>query len=510
LLGRRRSGPSTGTQLPPTRHLFRTLREHSAESGPSGAVVGGTMTRTMHVLLVLLACLSMSCAYWSDRGTTVATKEPTATGSHVVASQPPKVAAPEGDVVRLVGSTTIGSVLAPRLAVGFLVSLAATDVTTQLGAPGANHVTVGGVVQGRRVRFEIEYPGSGAAFDCLAAGSCDIGMSSRPVQSDEVEKLKALGDMTEDACEHVLAMDGLAMIVHRSNPITKLTVQQISAIFSGEVRSWSQVGGGAGDVHVVTRDKASGTYDTFVHFALGGRDVTARAKVVDGNEAVAKAVAADEGAIGFVGLPYVGETKAVAVQDGAAASLLPTALNVSTEDYAFSRRLFFYTAASPKSALAQKLVDYALSDAGQAVVPQTGFVSLDVRSQAVPAPTDAPPAYVKATSGAQRLTFNFRFKGGTAKLDPRSVKDLERMARFIRVASSNARGVALFGFTDNQGSEQKNVELSRQRAMAIADRLRERGIEPQTVDGFGSTLPIAPNDTPVGRVRNRRIEVWLR
>jgi phosphate transport system substrate-binding protein len=465
------------------------------------------MTRSL-VLLVLLSCLSMSCAYWFDHGKAGEATKPTAARSHAVV--PARKATPETDIVRIVGSTTVGSALAPRLAVGLLVSLSATDVTTRLGAPGSNHVTVGGALNGRPVRFEIDYPGSGAAFDCLAAGTCDIGMSSRPVQAEEVEKLKPIGDMTEDACEHVLAMDGLAMIVHRSNPIAKLTVQQIAGIFSGEMKSWSQVGGGAGDVHVVTRDKASGTYDTFIHFALGGRDVTSRAKVVDDNEAVAKAVAADEAAIGFVGLPYVGETKALAVQDGAAASLLPTVLNVGTEDYAFSRRLFFYTGASPKNVLAQKLVDYALSDAGQAIVPQTGFVSLDVRSQAAPAPTDAPPAYVKATSGAQRLTFNFRFKGSTAKLDPRSVKDLERMARFIRVASSNARGVALFGFTDNQGSEQKNVELSRQRAMTIAEQLRGRGIEPQTVDGFGSTLPIAPNDTPTGRVRNRRIEVWLR
>jgi phosphate transport system substrate-binding protein len=469
-----------------------------------------SMTSPRFAPFVVLSSLAMSCAYWSDNGVKKVEAPPRAATE--AASSPdssPRKPADE-DVLRLVGSTTVGSRLAPNMVLAYLGSVGAKDVTTRPSPAGATHTTISAKVDSKPVTFEIDFPGSGAAFECLGEGKCDIGMSSRPIQPEEAEKLKALGDLTDDASEHVLAMDGLAVVVGRNNPLTKLTVQQVGQIFAGEARSWSQVGGAGGEIHVVTRDKTSGTYDTFSHLALAGRDVTARAKVVETNEAVAKAVAADDAAIGFVALPYVAGTKPLLLQDGIAAALAPTVLNVGTEDYAFARRLFFYTPSAPKNPLAQKLVEFALSDAGQAVVEETGFVSLNVRSSAVAAPSDAPPAYVKATGGAQRLTFNFRFKGSTAKLDPRSVKDLERMARFIKVASSNARSVALLGFTDNQGPEPKNVELSRQRATAIAEQLRGRGIEPQVVDGFGSALPVAPNDTPRGRSRNRRIEVWLR
>jgi len=472
------------------------------------------MTRSRFAQFVVFSSLtvsSASCAYWSDNGAKkveAAPKIATEAASSPVSPSPQKPVA--DDVVRLVGSTTIGSRLAPNMVVAYLGSIGAKDVTTRPAPVGTNHFTISAKVDSKPVTFEIDFPGSGAAFECLGEGKCDIGMSSRPIQAEEAEKLKPLGDMTDDASEHVLAMDGLAVVVGRNNPITKLTVAQVGQIFAGETKSWSQVGGVGGDIHVVARDKTSGTYDTFSHLALGGRDVTPRAKVVETNEAVAKAVASDDAAIGFVALPYVAGTKPLLLQDGVAAALAPTVLNVGTEDYAFARRLFFYTPNAPKSPIAQKLVEFALSDAGQAIVEETGFVSLNVRSSSVAAPTDAPPAYVKATGGAQRLTFNFRFKGSTAKLDPRSVKDLERMARFIKVASSNARSVALLGFTDNQGPEPKNVELSRQRATAIAEQLRGRGIEPQVVDGFGSALPVAPNDTPRGRSRNRRIEVWLR
>jgi phosphate transport system substrate-binding protein len=455
--------------------------------------------------------LLAGCAYWSEAKTSPGAKNAKSAPA-TTASEPeaPSPSGPVGETVRLRGSSTVGTDLAPKLAAAFLSANGAPDVTTRLGSKNQNRIVVSGTLRGRVVTFEIEYPGSDAAFECLRTGTCDVGMASRPIQTDEIEKLKELGDMTSPACEHVLAMDGIAVIVNRSNRLTKLSVAQIAGIFGGELKTWDRVGGSPKEVHVVTRDKVSGTYDTFVQFAMAGRDVTDRATVVDDSEAVAAQVAKDEAAIGFVGLPYVAGAKALAVQDGNATALVPTPFTVGTEDYAFSRRLFLYTAEKPKSALAAQFVDYALSDAGQGVVPQTGFVSLNVQLGTTAVPAEAPEGYAKATSGAQRLSFNFRFRGNTARLDPKSVKDLDRMARFIKVTSSNARSVTLLGFSDDQGSEQKNVEVSRQRASTIADQLRGRGIEAERVEGFGSALRLAPNEKDSGRAKNRRVEVWLR
>jgi phosphate transport system substrate-binding protein len=90
------------------------------------------------------------------------------------------------------------------------------------------------------------------------------------------------------------------------------------------------------------------------------------------------------------------------------------------------------------------------------------------------------------------------------------MRDLDRAVRYIRATAGESHAIALFGFADNQGDEGHNVDLSKQRAKTVADELAKRGLAPQVVDGFGSARPIAPNDTPEGRNRNRRVEVWLR
>jgi phosphate transport system substrate-binding protein len=412
--------------------------------------------------------------------------------------------------VRLRGSSTVGASLAPALAEAFLRSRGATNIGVRTDDKRENYVTVSGIVGGKYSMFQIHYPGTREGFQGLAAGECDVAMASRPIEDDEVAKLHALGDMTSADAEHVVAMDGIAIVVNPSNPVSSLTVDQIGSLFRGDVKDWSQVGGRAGAVHRYIRDKRSGTYDSFVHLALGGSDIPALgATVLDDAESVAAAVAKDPQGIGFVGLPSVGSTKPLLVEDGEAVPLGPTPDSVKSEEYAFSRRLFLYTAERAASPLAKDFVEFALSDEGQKVVAQAGFVSLAATSAPVTvARKGAPETYVRETSGAQRLSFSFRFRGND--LDARSVRDLDRMSRFIKVASSSHRDVSLFGFSDPQATSAKSVAASQKRAEKVAEKLRERGIEARVVEGLGDAMPVAPNSTPRGRQKNRRVEVWLR
>jgi len=109
--------------------------------------------------------------------------------------------------------------------------------------------------------------GSSTAFDGLATGGADIGMSSRPAKPEEVDRLKALGDLLGPASEHVVGLDGLAVIVHKSNPISTIGKDQLTAIFAGQVTDWSQLGAAArgktGPIALLARDNKSGTFDTF-------------------------------------------------------------------------------------------------------------------------------------------------------------------------------------------------------------------------------------------------------
>jgi phosphate transport system substrate-binding protein len=411
-------------------------------------------------------------------------------------------------VLRMSGSSTIGSVLAPKLALAYLAKRGATDAR-EIDDKGGGRIVVLGTVGGQLVAVTIDYPGTAAAFDGLASDTCDLGLASRAIQPSEVAKLASLGDMHSTAAEHVLAMDGIAVIVSPSNRVARLTVDQVAGIFLGSTSDWAQAGGSAGAIHVLSRDKKSGTYETFVQMVLHGKDIPpSRGPILTDNDAVAAGVAADPLAIGFVGLPYVGKTKALAIQDGDATPLAPSFFSVGTEDYALSRRLYLYSAPRPKSDWVKAFVEFAIGEEGQRVVAQVGFVSLNVNASDTTAPADAPPAYARLTRGAKRLSFDFRFESGGTALDGKALADLARMTSYLR--SSRPSTVALLGFADSQGAEPANVQLSKHRAQTVADELTKLGFPAHVVEGLGSAMPVAPNSTAEGRTRNRRVEVWVR
>src|SRR5208282_4241123 len=111
-----------------------------------------------------------------------------------------------------------------------------------------DEVFVRGILPGDRApkAIEIHAHSSAFAFEDLANGQADIGMSSRKIKADEVTRLASLGDMTSPACEHILGLDGIAVIVSGKNPVRTLAKDQIAQIFEGVIGNWQQVGGSDG------------------------------------------------------------------------------------------------------------------------------------------------------------------------------------------------------------------------------------------------------------------------
>ncbi len=419
---------------------------------------------------------------------------------------PPAVPISGAVFLRLSGSNTIGSQLAPALAVEFLKKEGATGIASY---PGSEDSKVSGVFpDGPRI-IEIHAHGSATAFTGLASGSADIGMASRRINEAEESQLSGLGDMTSPASEHVLGLDGIAVIVNRANPISSLTKEQIAGLFSGQIADWSGVSGTGGAVRIYARDAKSGTYDTFKALVLKDRPLRAGAERFEDSQKLSEAVSNDVNGIGFVGLPYVGGSKAVAVSEKGARALLPNRFTISTEDYLLSRRLFLYTAGNPKPAV-RRFVDFALSKAGQDIVAANGFVEQNVRAEpAAPAP-DSSPQYKTVTSGAQRLSLDFRFRSGSSQLDNKAQADLDRVTSFLSDLRYSGGSVMLLGFSDSTGNSAANVALSKERAKAVADQFAQRGVQPGLVTGFGPEMPIASNDSDDGRQKNRRVEIWVK
>ncbi len=416
---------------------------------------------------------------------------------------------PDDIILRLSGSNTIGEGLAPALAEEFLKQQGATQVKT-LPGDRDDEVRVQGVLPGDRAPkvIEIHAHGSAVAFQDLTNGRADIGMASRRIKTDEVAQLAGLGDMTSPACEHILGLDGIAVIVSRKNPVEALEKDQIAQIFKGEIGNWRQVGGPDAVIHLYARDDKSGTSDTFRTLVLGEAAFAPSARRIEDSRKLSDSVAQDPNGIGFIGLPYIQETRAIAVYENGAAALLPTPFTVATEDYALSRRLFLYTAANPRHELTRRFVDFALSSMGQNIVAEIGFVGQNVSAAAAAAGSRAVPAdYRRLTSGYDRLSLDFRFREGSSELDNKAVADLTRVVTFVRDLHYSGDNLVLLGFDD---SKEATENLSKARAAAVAQQFEQRGVKAATVVGFGSQLAVASNDTPEGRQKNRRVEIWLR
>jgi len=222
------------------------------------------------------------------------------------------------------------------------------------------------------VEIAVSGGGSGTGIKALLSGSAEIADASRPIKDQERKAAEAAGI---HPTEHIVAYDGLAVIVHPSNPVTELSVEQLSDIFVGKIRQWREVGGTGGDIVLINRDSSSGTWEAFKNLVvtLNGtakdRDYAPEALAAPSNQAVLDLVASTKAAIGYVGLSYLNErVKALWITPvGGGAPVPPTVANVQNRSYPISRALYCYTNGEPIGKLGE-YIQWIKGPEGQAIV----------------------------------------------------------------------------------------------------------------------------------------------
>jgi glucose/mannose transport system substrate-binding protein len=267
-------------------------------------------------------------------------------------------------MLRLHGSNTIGSELAPTLCEDFLKYQGATSVQRKPGSR-EDEVDIEAILPSESaepVTIEIQSHGSSTAFEDLAANRCDIGMSSRQIKPEEANQCASagLGDMSAPGNENVVGLDGIAVLVHKNNPATALTKQQLADIFSGKITDWSQAGGSPGPIYLYAPDEKSGTFDTFRLNILGPRPISPRASRFEDYVRLSDAVANDSNAIGFAGKAFTRNCKVLAILDATGKPQLPSTFAISTGDYPLARRLYLYAPADSQNKWTRKFVEFAL------------------------------------------------------------------------------------------------------------------------------------------------------
>jgi phosphate transport system substrate-binding protein len=219
--------------------------------------------------------------------------------------------------------------------------------------------------------------GSGVGIASLISKTCDVATASREMKPKEFEMARARG---VEPNEHVVAYDGVAVIVNTDNPIDRLTIEDLHRIFTGKVTNWSELGGK--DLHIVTlsREVSSGTHMYFKEevVQLGRKGNTDEFSpdtlLLSSSQTIVEETVANEAAIGYLGMGYVSDrVKALRIQAKNGQYYPPDMAHVVNKSYPLARPLFFYTNGRPEGAT-KLFVDFALSPKGQQQFVETGFV----------------------------------------------------------------------------------------------------------------------------------------
>ena len=212
------------------------------------------------------------------------------------------------------------------------------------------------------ISVTVEYTGSGAGLESLAAGSVDIGNASRHLKEEET---------SAGAVENVVAIDGIAVITDKDNEVTDVSAEDLAKIYKGEITNWSELGGQDEAIVVIGREAGSGTRDAFEEL-LDVADACQYAQELDSTGGVLAKVAATPGAIGYVSLDVVDDTIQTVSLDGVA----PTEENILAGDYLLSRPFIMATNGeiSEQNELVQTWFDYVNSEDGKNVISSVGLI----------------------------------------------------------------------------------------------------------------------------------------
>jgi phosphate transport system substrate-binding protein len=215
--------------------------------------------------------------------------------------------------------------------------------------------------------------GSGVGFSALIGGTTDIAQASRSMKMDEKMKMKEAGKGYKEV---IIAQDALAVIVNPNNKISQLTRAQLEGIFTGKIANWKQVGGDDMGIIVYSRESSSGTFEFFKTNVLLNKNYASTALLMPATGAIVQSVSQTAGAIGYVGLAYVEKSvKALNVSFDGKTFVGPSVATAQNKTYPITRPLYYYYMTSIESTV-KPLIDFILSEEGQKIVLQEGYVPL--------------------------------------------------------------------------------------------------------------------------------------
>lgn len=423
--------------------------------------------------------------------------------------------AQDAERVRIHGSHTLAYALTPALAESWLRDIGYAGIRHV--RPRAGLTEIHALRDGLPLVVEIESSDSARGFADLVEGNAQIAMMTRRPNAAELDAGWQLGDLASQDQEFAVALDGVAVVVARGHPLVRLDIAQLRRLFSGQARDWREFGAAAGEVHLHLMPGAGAVRDLMDERVMRGAAFGEAQLHADAEQLVA-AVAADRHAIGLIpiGAHYGAGTRPLAIADGGRA-VAPTHTEVLSEDYPLSRRLYFY-GGQMMGALSRSFALYAMARAGQRAVARSGHLAMTLIPGRARRVVQGPSEYRRLVADAVRLPLSLRFNfagGGESGVaasvyDSRTVRDLDRLRRFMQLPPNRGRRLLVIGFADiSAGSSMAAMMMSNDRADLVAQELMARGLRVEQARGMGTALALAAAGAAGARYRNERVEIWM-
>lgn len=434
------------------------------------------------------------------------------------------------------GSSTMGAVLMPALIEGFALRNSYEARRENVDTGNFVYELVDTGTQKPVARFYFHVSTTDEGFADLLANDADIVMALREIRPDERQRAReaGMGDMTQANRSRVLSLDALVPIVAPSNPVDRISPQDLAAVYSGRITNWSDLGGADAEISLHLPDASTGLAQSVEDDIMGPARATLADWIVrhDRDLDVVDAVLRDPFAIGITSYADTGDTRPLTLTGPCGFSLSAGRETIKTEDYPLTAPMFLYLPARRLPKIGREFLAFTRGPSAQVVIRRAGFVDqapeeVSINDQGyrfANAITSAGPEITlgelqrmtRTLYGMSRLTTSFRFEAGSVRLDAQSRSNVQQLARAIEQGTYDARQVLLVGFSDGDGPAAANRDIALRRAEAV-----RRAIEAAAptanferfqldVDAFGEALPMACDDSAWGRQANRRVEVWVR
>ncbi len=441
--------------------------------------------------------------------------------------------------ITAVGSSSIGSRLMPLLLAGYAQASNAA-VSFVPGSPAGtvvNDIVADAGNGDLMAKVTVQLADSSTAFQALLDPATQIGLSTRRVLPAEARRVTQArgGNLIDPSQEHVIAVDPVVIMVHPSNPVTSISLDQLDRIYSGQLTNWSELGGANAPIIVYGRESTSGIASTFFQtiFAKTGDRQANSVIPLESDQQMANTISTQPYAIGFAGVAFTGGTRPLNIIDECGFEVGPDSFTTKAEEYPIQRRLYLYNRSDNLNEATADFLAFTESSDADRVIAEGGFYNLAVERdtrlyqgertfdviEATTNPDERPvmAELVVDLLSYDRLTTTFRFTSGSSSLEPKAFTDLDRLIKFIN-EQDYAVELYFAGFSDADGSFEANRSLSQGRAQQVAnaasDYMQGKITNPYGVtlasDGYGELLPVACNSTLEGKRTNRRVEVWIR